>query len=152
MDLRPVGAEHRDELATFRCATKGEDFSLDVEEEIRENAADAISSGTVEALGSWDGHRLGALIVYAPRDWAWLVLVLATDHDYRRRKQAVTLKRAVLDRAASAGAAVVVSQVDRRNDAMLALNRKLGAAIEPHPDPDLAEQYLVCSIPLTGRR
>jgi ribosomal protein S18 acetylase RimI-like enzyme len=146
VDLRPVGPHDRDQLATFSCATAGYDFTLEVEQQIRESVVVELEAGRVEGLGSWDDDHLVAVITYSRSDWLWLVTVLATDNRYRRRKQAQRLKLEVLRRAREAGAEAVVSHVHRDNHPMLALNAKLGGVVTPAADPD--NPYLVCTVPV----
>lgn len=146
MDFRPVGPRDRNHLATFSCATAGHDFTLEVEQQVRESVVVELEAGRVEGLGSWDDDELAALIVYSSSDWLWTVTVLATDYRYRRRKQAQRLKLEVLRRAGDAGAKAIVSHVHRNNAAMLALNAKLGGVVDPATDPD--NPYLVCTVPV----
>jgi GNAT superfamily N-acetyltransferase len=144
VDLRPVTSEHPQQLANFCCATLGDEFTLDVEQEIRRYLTDELATGHVEALGSWDGDNLAALIAYNPRGPYWKVTVLATDHHYRRLKQAQRLKQIVLQRAADAGASALVSRVHPENVPMRALNEKLGGVVDDAPDPD--DPNLVCTV------
>ncbi len=146
MDLRPVGSEHRAQLRSFSCATAGQEHTLEVEQQIREWAAEEFAAGHVEGLGSWDDDELAALIIFKASDWLWKVTVLATDNRYRRRKQAQRLKREVMRRAEDAGAKALVSLVHRDNLPMLALNIKLGGVVDPPADRE--NPYLVCTIPL----
>lgn len=81
--------------------------------------------------------------------------MIATSHDYRRRKQALRLMRAVIGEAGAAGARVVTCKVHRDNAPMHALMAKLQTVSEP--DPHEADDYLLCSIALShsgaeGRR
>ncbi|HEX7166692.1 MAG TPA: GNAT family N-acetyltransferase [Acidimicrobiales bacterium] len=149
--------EHRHHLAAFRCATTGQPFTLEVEQEIRSDLAGALERGIVHALGSWDGDRLGAVIAFsaAPGTAWWRVHLLATDHAYRRRKQALRLKYAVLSKARDAGADAVISRVHRDNHPMLALNRRLGGwcastATDADGDAGDDDEFLACAIPLRG--
>jgi hypothetical protein len=71
LDLRPVTAEHHAQLAAFRCATHGDDFSIEVHHSIRTEVHDELSSGRTKAVGSWDDDTLAAPIVYVPTSFVW---------------------------------------------------------------------------------
>lgn len=144
MDLRPVTPQHRAQLATFSCASAGQEHTLEVEQQIREWVADELESGQVMGIGSWDQDRLAALVIFVPHELFWKITVLATDNRYRRRKQALRLKIEVMRRARNAGARAVISRVHRDNLPMLALNKKLAGVIDPPTDED--NPYVVCTV------
>lgn len=145
MDLRPVTLEDAQHLRTFRCATEGLAFTLEVEQQIRTSVPEELAEGRVEALGSWDGDQLAALIVFKPHSRLWMVTVLGTDHRYRERKQAFRLKREIVRRARDAGAAAVTSHVHRDNAPMAGLNRKLDGVPDPGADPE--GEYVLWTVP-----
>jgi ribosomal protein S18 acetylase RimI-like enzyme len=144
VDLQPVGPEHDVDLAGFTCAAGDDGYSAQVQRDIRTAIAEELAAGYSKALGSWDRSELAAIIVYTTTNPFWTVPILATDLRYRRHKQAERLKREVVRRAAAAGAAALVSRVHRDNYAMLALNRKLGAAVDFPDDGD--NPFIVCTI------
>lgn len=145
MELRAVVPDDHRALGQFSCAgaeTGG--FALEVEQYIRVLLVEELAAGYLQVIGSWDGDRLGAVIAPTSGPVLWKVTALATDVAYRRRKQALRLKRGLLRRAREAGVRALVSQVHRDNHLMLALNRKLGGVIDP---PTGDEPYLVCTVP-----
>jgi hypothetical protein len=63
------------------------------------------------------------------------------------RDMGLTLKRAMMQHAKTAGAVAISSRVDRRNEAMIELNRRVGATIVE--DPDDPETF-ICVVRLMG--
>lgn len=127
----------------FRCAT-GDDYTLEVEQAIREDLPRWLVAGSVEAIGSWDGNRLAAVATFTRNPYAWKVHQLATDLAYRHRRQALRLKKAILDMAAATEASAVLSLVHRENVPMRQLNRKLGGVEDDQRD----DGYLWCTVPV----
>jgi pyruvate carboxylase len=117
-----------------------------VERTIREQLAKEIVARTAYCLGLWDEGELRAVAAYRIFEWICRNQILAVANGHRRRHYGVTLKLAVIAAAHRAGARVVDSIVDRRNTAMLELNRSLGAVIDIIDDDD--PEYFICVIPL----
>ena len=147
MNPSPVGPEHREPLAAFRCTTpESPPYVFVVEREIRTTLIEDLESGALEALGFWEGDGLGALIAHSSAGPLWRVAYLATDPRFRHRKRAERLKREVLSRAAAAGAFALTSKVHPDNRPMLDLNRKLGGkALRNDANP--SDPYLICTVP-----
>lgn len=123
----------------------GKPFTVDVEQDIRNWLADALEDGSVEALGSWDGDELAAVVVFSRLGWVWKIRQLATDVRYRHRKQALRLKLAVNEMAAAAGAQAVISWVHIENGAMRQLNAKLGVV---EGEVDDTGCFIQCTMPV----
>lgn len=120
-------------------------FTLEVEQYIRRAVPAELEGERVEALGSWDDDILAALSVFKPHAQLWVVTVVATAHQYRRRKQAFRLKREVVRLAANSNATAVTSHVHRDNGPMSSLNRKLGGIPDPASGSD--NDYVLWTIP-----
>jgi hypothetical protein len=109
---------------------------------IREDLPDQIDSGEVSALGLFDhdGTLCGvaAWRIHAspvtPTHCRSDVIAVAIGH--QRQGHGLTLKNAELARARAAGAVAVASIVDRRNVAMIELNKRLGAVVGDGDDPE----------------
>lgn len=145
MKLAPVTVGHRDQLLAFSCATKGLDFTLEVELLIRQDLPDQLDAEVVQALGSWDDDRLAAIVVFKRNSSIWMIDLLATDIDYRNRKQAYRLKRRVLDLARADGARAVSSYVHRDNLRMRHINKRM-FGVETDPDP--SNPHILVTIPV----
>jgi hypothetical protein len=143
LELRSVGPEHDAILRSFTCAT-ADDFTLDAQQFVRELLVPELRAGRCQALGSWNGDELVALIAYAMTEGLWIVHMVATRTDYRRSKQALRLKLEVLYRAYEAGIPAVTSHVHRDNEPMLALNRTLNGVDDAPEDSD--NPYRVCTV------
>jgi GNAT superfamily N-acetyltransferase len=104
--------------------------------------------GLVWGVGDFQDGELRGLITWGedeedPR--LWEVVILATALRWHRRGVARGLKEHLLERARSREILRVVSFVHGDNEAMIALNRALGAQIDP--DPNDAEHVLyMCRI------
>jgi ribosomal protein S18 acetylase RimI-like enzyme len=127
--LRPIQVEDASACARFSCRGYREPWSVAVEEVIREHLVDLVLANYNEALGLWSGSRLAGVVSWTVHHGDPIVFeigVLATNDGFRRRGVATTLKRAVLDRARQAGAALVLSEVHIDNEGMQVVNEKLG--------------------------
>lgn len=145
MELRPLGPDDRAHLETFRCATAGALYTLEVEQEIQEHLAGYIQSGVVEAVGLWDGDDLVAIASFK-RLWVWKVDLIATALEHRQRKHAYRLLRHLLQLAEADPAAMAVAfRVHLGNAPMLNLAAKVGAFIDPQEDEG---EYRLCTVPV----
>lgn len=132
--IRSVTDADRATLATFTCRDYRQSYTGAVELLVREHLADALARGDVRGLGIWLGTSLIAVAAWAVDDGDPPIAtnaVLAVAHGYQRHGYARQLKKHVMQLARAEGAAAIVSDVHRDNDAMLDLNASLGANIEP---------------------
>jgi GNAT superfamily N-acetyltransferase len=148
VQLLPLGAKHGDDLRGFDCAIAGEPWTRTIQGMIRGGLPLALlQEGFITAAGMWDSDVLAGLVAWRGEPYdvhTWRVPLLAVREGYRRCGYGLQLKTHVLDAARVEGIRAVVSLVHRENTPMLALNRKLGAAITPYPDA--RRDYLICTI------
>jgi hypothetical protein len=139
--MRELTAADRAALETFTCARVGQAWAEAVQRVIREDLPTQIDLGEVSAVGLFDDH--GSLCGVA----AWRIHssqvtqtlcrsdVIAVAIGHQRKGYGLALKRAEIERAKTAGAVAVASIVDRRNVAMIELNKRVGAVIGDADDP-----------------
>jgi GNAT superfamily N-acetyltransferase len=148
--LRALTADDRGSLASFTCARLGEPWTEAVQQAVREHLADDVAEGRVSAVGLFedDGALRGVAawrVHYASQPVLCRGDVVAVAVRSQRRGYGRQLKEAMIVEARSAGAAAISSIVHRENVAMLRLNERLGAVIEPvEDDPD----HYYCVIPV----
>ena len=127
-------------MCQFSCANRWERWTKEAEVVIREApgvlADDPALGDIVVAVDNND--RIVGVIVFGTEESIGrpMVFSLGVVQDRRRQYIGMNLKLAVLAELAStaAGPINVVSQVHRRNHAMLAFNNKLGSAREADPE------------------
>lgn len=126
--VRPLTADHREELAEFRCRGFREPWSELIEEMVHHLAGALVSSAGVRAAGVWSGDVLAGVAAWRvqPDGVCRSILVAAGS---RRLGYGRRLKQEVLAAARRAGAVRVDSQVHVDNDAMIDLNVGLGATV-----------------------
>lgn len=147
----------RDELAlrAFRCARLNEPWAMDVQEAIRDYVADAVRNRRSTGFICADGDLLaGVATLVKPNATDALQMgyasILATSIAHRRQGVARALKLAVIDEARIRGYGFLESRVHEDNQAMLRLNRSLGADMRRlPPGPDwAASDHISCVIAL----
>jgi GNAT superfamily N-acetyltransferase len=128
-------------LSKFSCADSGQRYTRDVEDLIRSDVAEEVAADSDElrVVVALDGAEIVAVIAHSVVDIDGLgeveyIHALGVRADYRRRLIGTLLKQNVLDYAYYTGIGQVVSEVHRRNHAMLALNRELNADTDTDPD------------------
>jgi GNAT superfamily N-acetyltransferase len=148
VELRLVGAQHREHLAAFTCARYREPWTRAIEEMIRDSLADSLDLGGVEAVGAWDLDVLTGLAVWTVQDGGalWRSNVVAVQRGYQRQGIGRLLKTELVRRARAAGAHRITSTVYWANEPMLLLNRRAGADIQA--DPEEPRNYRLCTIDL----
>lgn len=148
MRFRDLGQGDSDAIAAFRCAVSGQPWTGATEQQITEYLAFALEQGDVEAIGLFDGDTLCGLVAWAidPYDPSrWRCTTLAVARGYKRHGHATRLKHEMLARAEQRGARTITSVVHRENDAVFAVNQKLGGVFAPDPEN---LDYFVCVIAL----
>lgn len=143
---------HHHDLATFPCATYRVPHTYVVEDMVRERLADALTAGDVSAFVAIDestllGEVVGT-IAWAPvlgRPQIWSVPVLAVRDRWQRQGIGLQLKQHLMTHAAAEGVTHLVSVIDYDNDAMIELNRTLGA----HLQLDRTRSCFNCIVPTT---
>jgi ribosomal protein S18 acetylase RimI-like enzyme len=123
-----LGPADADRLAAFTCG--GQPWSDIAQEMIRNDLPIALGTDpTVNAIGLCDqsGHLLavGAWKVRALIPDPWSVIVLGVDVNHRQKGHAKAIKTEIMRRAKEAGITRLSSHVDRNNEPMIELNKKL---------------------------
>lgn len=120
-----------------------------MQEAIRREVADLAAVGPY-GHGAFDGDELAAVSTWEARGSAWLSSIIAVQREHRRRGLATQLKRELLMLARRSGASEVHSVIAWGNDAMLVVNRRLGAEIVPVSRPFGRVEYLRAIIKVNG--
>jgi GNAT superfamily N-acetyltransferase len=146
--IRDLTVEDRAALESFDCRDFREPWTNEIEETIRERLVGSVASGDLTAIGLFTGDRLHGIAVWridrGDPPVCHSILVALQMGSYRKG-YGRRLKEVVVERARCAGAAAVISVVHMKNERMLDLNARFGAAIEPdEADP----RYRRCIIPL----
>jgi GNAT superfamily N-acetyltransferase len=148
--IRALTADDRASLTSFTCARLGEPWAEAVQTTIRNDLADQLTSGDVSAMGLFEpGGALCGVAAWRIYDAIPPVLcradIVAVAQSERRKGYGRALKQALIDRARAAGAVAVASIVHRDNVSMIALNRQLGAVVEPNAG-DIDHCYCMISV------
>ena len=133
-------------LRRFKCHQQNQ-WTKHVQRTIRRDIVDLVNGALIDetAATAFGGFMYGELVAVAAwvSDEYFSVLCLATSSEYQGRGYGRQLKEYVLQTAAELGFDQVFSLVHRANFAMLAINIKLGAWIEPD---NLDSDFSVCVI------
>lgn len=149
MTIRRLTVADAPALSGFTCARLLEPWAEVVQEVIRNDLANHLARGDLEAAGLFDDDGLCGVAAWRIYSATSPVLcradIVAVTIGKQRQGYGRALKEAVMAEATLAGAAAVSSLVHRENTSMLVLNRQLGAVIEDIPDD---VDYLRCVIAL----
>lgn len=143
--VRQLREADADVLRVFRCHQQNR-WTKDVQRTIRVDVVDLVTGAlsdevTAIPLGWFAGDELvGVGVFTAALDFE--VLCLAVAVGFQGQGLGRTIKQHMMAAARSRGFAQVYSRVHRGNTAMLAINYRLGAWVEPDED----RNYHICVV------
>lgn len=133
-----VTAEDRAAIENFSC-DRGTPWSQAIEVMVRNDLADALQSGFLDAVGIWDGEDLAAVVVYQPLRLMpsnWRVRAIGTRASNAGRGYATALIETVQARAQAGGASCLSGLIHHENTKMIRIMGSLGAVIFERPDDE----------------
>lgn len=134
IEIRAASAIDGPSLQMFACANAGERWTRDAEDIIKSDVAEAVLAGgaSLSVFVALDGQSLVGVVAASFIQLEGLkVHVLAVAPTHRRQGIGTDLKRRAMSEYPNVR---VVSEVHRKNTAMLGLNATLNAFTDRDPD------------------
>lgn len=151
MPLQPQGpAPYSTAASIFSCSRYRQPWTDEAQEIVRDYLADALRlDPTIFGIGADEEGNLRAVGVWKVLAYplsSWKVIVVAVDVRHQRQGLGRQIKEEIRSRAKRSGIKTLLSDVDRRNDAMIALNEQLGGKCRPAGTNDW--NLLQCAVPV----
>lgn len=135
LQIRPAQSSDASALLKFSCKNPNQKWTGSVEASIRSEVAAAVADSDPEVIvfvAEVDDALVGVVAaVRTEGDNNFSIPALAVTHEWRHRGIGTALKQEVLGLCTDGQ--IVVSEVHRRNTAMIALNTKLNASAATDP-------------------